>query len=199
MAVLARAPRAERMRLAPNRPRLLESILYLLSEAERRNTYLTQYEIVKALFVADTSHLNNHGRPVTFDNYVAMENGPVASEAYDMLKPDYNWRATLNLDEAPWTRVLSPADGAKSYRYVRQREPNTRKISRTDMEALGEGITLVKAKGFRGVKDWTHRHRAYEAAWREGEGKAFDMDYRLLLDHDDPELLEEIAEASRHI
>lgn len=185
-------------RLQPNRVRIVEAILFLIEEAARRGTYVTQYDIVKSLFIADTKHLNTHGRPVTFDNYVAMENGPVASEAYDMLKPKYDWKGAAGVADSPWHRRPSPVDGPNSYRYTANRSANLRKISKTDVQALEEGLTLVKELKFKGTKDFTHRHKAYEAAWRDNGGKAFDMNYNLLLDEHDPELIDELVDASRH-
>lgn len=198
MSVFASDPREGTIRLNPNRARLLEAILYLIEEAARRQLYVTMYDIVKSLFIADTKHLNLHGRPVTFDNYVAMENGPVASEAYDMLKPTYDWFNRMGLNAAPWSRRRSPSDGPNAFRYDANRPANRKKLSQTDLEALNEGLTLVKSLKFGGVKDFTHRHRAYLGAWKEGAGKVFDMDYRLLLDEDDEELLLELVDASHH-
>lgn len=198
MASYAYNSNTDMIRLTPNRIRLLESILYLLEEATRRHTYLTTYEIVKSLFLADIKHLNAHGRPVTFDNYVAMENGPVASEAYNMLKPTYDWAGAMGLSGAPWSRRRSPADGQNAYRYDAIRESNTKKLSATDLEVLNEGLTLVKSLKFGGVRDFTHRHKAYCSAWKENSGKVFDMDYSLLLDEADEELLHELVDVSLH-
>src|SRR5262245_11655013 len=140
MPIIARSPAAKMPKLTPNRARIVESILFLLEEAKRRGTYVTQYEVVKSLFVADERHIAAYGRPVTFDNYVAMENGPVASEAYDMLKPDYDWLRRTGEKRAPWARGPSPADGKKAFRFTAIRPANLRKLSETDKHALAEGL-----------------------------------------------------------
>jgi hypothetical protein len=55
--------------------RILAAMLFLMNE----HPGLTQCQIVKSIFLADEQHLNTYGRPVTFDNYVAMPRGPVPS------------------------------------------------------------------------------------------------------------------------
>ena len=86
------------MRLKPHYRKILESLIFLISEASKRGHRPTQYDLVKSIFIADLWHMNKHGRPITFDNHVAMEHGPVPSEAYDMLKARYNWKARFGLD-----------------------------------------------------------------------------------------------------
>jgi hypothetical protein len=46
---------------------------------------LTQYFVGKILYLADKAHFLDWGRPVTFDRYVAMKNGPVPSAIRNML------------------------------------------------------------------------------------------------------------------
>jgi Protein of unknown function (DUF4065) len=38
------------------------------------------------IFIADRDHLRRFGRPVTGDAYIAMDNGPVLSRIYDIIK-----------------------------------------------------------------------------------------------------------------
>jgi uncharacterized phage-associated protein len=180
----------EKLRLEPNKTKLLEAILYLIQRGEALGTPLTQYQIVKSLFLADVSHLNVYGRPITFDNYAALEFGPVPVTAYDMLKPEnqHNWL---------WER--EPVT-SRAYRYVRpSRPPNLRKLSGSDRKVLDEALDRVRELGFGGVRDETHAHRAYVEAWeRRGQAASARMQYRLLLESPDDELLEDLVYASRH-
>jgi uncharacterized phage-associated protein len=184
-----------RIRLEPDRRKLLEAILYLMGRGERQGDWLTQYQVVKSLFMADTAHLERYGRPITFDNYVAMDAGPVATEAYDMLKPGYSWRVKFDADGAPWER--EPVEGSRAFRFRPTREPNLRVLSRSDVEALDAALRRVRELGFGGVKDETHTHPAYIAAWEgRGAARAVPMDYALLLP--DAEAIEDLVFASAH-
>lgn len=186
------------VKLQPNRRKLLEAILYLIDRGEREGAPLTQYQIVKSLFLADTAHLNRYGRPITFDNYSALEFGPVPEEAYDMLKPGYSWRVRFETDGPPWERV--PAGRTTAYHYVHpKRPPNLRVLSRSDLQALADALDRVRELGFGGVKDETHTHPAYLEAWeRRGSARRAPIDYARLLEDVDGEMAEDIAFASSH-
>lgn len=177
----------------PDRDVLLEAMLLLLEEAERTKQELTGYEVVKSLFIADLDHLDEHGRPITFDNYWAMEHGPVGDLAYDMLKPDFDW-SVHGMTSAPWTRRRST--GRKAFFSAPRRPANRRYLSKTDVRALLGALTKVRSLEFGGVRKQTHENPAYIAAWGLGEAKAVAMDPRLLFAERDDELIAELAYAS---
>ena len=179
--------------------KLLDVVLFLISDAQRTGSPATQYQIVKSIFVADERHLNDYGRPIAFCNYAAMENGPVPSEAFDLLKADFEWKK-LDLKSAPWKRVPAPHVSKKAFQFKDvTRPPNMKALSETDVEYLREALATIRALGFLGTKDFTHRHIAYRSAWKEDEKrKSFPIDYTLLLKDKDEELLSDIVHASQH-
>ena len=60
----------------------IEAILYIAN----RLSAPTIRDVVKLIFFADKTSLENYGRFVTGDRYVAMRQGPVPSETYNLLK-----------------------------------------------------------------------------------------------------------------
>ncbi len=185
------------MQLTPNRKRILEAILFLIQEGERIGDPVTQYEIVKSLFLADMEHLEQYGRPITFDNYAALEFGPVPVRSYDFLKPDYNGQIDFpNEAWPPWTLEHARA---KAYFYRGpKRNPNLRLLSETDVAALSAALEEVKDLKFGGVVDKTHKNPAYVAAWgRRGDKRSAPIDYMQLMAEPDPELLSNLIDASR--
>lgn len=58
----------------------LETVLYVA------NKTTDLFHIVKILYYADKLHLEAEGTQITGDYYVAMEDGPVPSGAYDLIK-----------------------------------------------------------------------------------------------------------------
>lgn len=188
-------------KLRPNYRKILEAILYLINEAERRGVYVTEYDIVKSVFLSDVAHLNRFGRPITFDNFLAMEHGPVPSATRDVLREDFKSQIHFNEQWPPWDREKSPADGPNAFRFVHpKRKDDSRVLSETDRAELSEALAIVKSLKFAGVKDQTHKHKAYTEAWaRRGTLKASEIDYALLLEEADPDLVEDLVYSSKRV
>ena len=186
--------------LQPNRKKIVESILFLIEEAEHRGTHVTTYDIVKSIFVADVSHLNTYGRPVTFDNYYAMKDGPVPSDAYNMLL-DEPYEFAKEVEGWPlWHKESSPQDGANVFKYVRpKRSPNKRVLSDTDISALTASLSIIKAQTFSDTRDMTHEYAAYKEAWEaRGDKQSVHMSYELLIDTKDADVASDVAHASHY-
>lgn len=190
------APKAE---LTPNRKKIIESILLLIEEAAKAGFKLTQYDIVKSIFIADLWHLKKYGRPISFDNYAALPFGPVPRETYDILKPSYDGVRHFGGEWPFWDRISCPERGDKSFEYRNARRPaNRRRLSQTDVNELQDAFQFVRTEGFSGVKDWTHMHKAYTSAWNSrGEKKSSPMDYHLLDEGLDAEMVGNLVHASR--
>lgn len=60
----------------------IHTILYIANRLEKPNFH----SIAKILYFSDKMHLQNYGRFILNDDYVAMKHGPVPSTVYDMLK-----------------------------------------------------------------------------------------------------------------
>ena len=185
--------------LRPNHRKILEAILYLIENASARSLYVTQYDIVKSLFVADLFHLEKYGRPVTFDNYSAMEFGPVPREAYDMLKPSYDGKRFFGDPWPLWDRMQSPRDGKKAFKFINPKRPsNPNRLSESDLDELRDALTIVKQLGFGGLVDWTHKNPSYVAAWKPAGGKgSYPMEYALLSNCLEDDMVADLAHASK--
>lgn len=182
------------MKLKPNTAKIVEAILYLIEQGQKAGRAPTQYQIVKALFLADVSHLQKWGRPVTFDNYVAMRYGPVPSSAYDMLKETFTGAGVAGWPL--WER--KPKKNGIAEFAEPTRKPNLRKLSKSDVASLDDAFAQVLPMSFDDLVKMTHKHPAWVAAWKDdGEAKSFPMDYLLLIDKDE-ETLHDIAFVSRH-
>lgn len=183
------------IQLKEDRKKIQEAILYVMSLADG----LTQYDVAKTLFLADRSHLNKYGRPITFDNYVAMEHGPVPSLAYDALKPNWDFKARFGCDR-PWMSNPDPQN-PKANRFTPKREPDLRYLSRTDIEELRKALGTVQSLTFGQLRRLTHEDPAYVEAWeseRRGSKAAEPMRLPLLIEEDGEELAADLAYISSH-
>ncbi|UDL96150.1 SocA family protein [Lichenihabitans sp. PAMC28606] len=187
--------------LRANYRKTVEVILFLIEEAERKGVYVTTYDILKTIFVADVSHINNYGRPVSFDNYYAMKDGPVPSAAYELLGDERPEKYGHVHGEWPlWQKEASPSDGNGVVKFVRpKRSANTRLLSETDISALREAMSLIKAQSFTETRDMTHEYPAYIEAWQEkGDKKSYLMDFSLLVEEKDDDFVSDVVHASHY-
>ncbi len=56
--------------------------------AQKENQKFDKIKALKLIWLADKLHLLRYARPITFDDYFAMDNGPVASNVKNILTPD---------------------------------------------------------------------------------------------------------------
>ena len=188
------------VKLEPNRIRAVQAICYLLTLSKERSVQMTQYTIVKSLFLADRMHLNRFGRPITFDNYVAMENGPVPSFCYNLLKGEIDPKS-IELSKLPWKREYAPSISKNAYLYTLSgnRHFDFDELSQSDLDALFEALTVVSSLSFQQLRKLTHDDPAYVNAWEsDGGRKAYPMSYGLLFEAPDFERAEDLAFASKH-
>ena len=166
-----------------------------LAEKERRR--VTQYDILKSLFLADKIHLNKYGRPVTFDNYVAMRAGPVPSLAYDFLKEDKTALTKNCIKSTPWDREFS--GGGKFVYSNANLIPYHGVLSDSDKDALYQAYNVISSLNFAQIRRLTHEEPAYIEAWKDSENrKAFGMSVGMLFDPPDFEQAEAVAFLSKH-
>lgn len=189
----------EHVQMQPNVDRIVAALYFVMAEAQRRRRNVSQYDLVKTLFLADRAHLNDWGRPVTFDNYCAMFHGPVPSLSYDLLKGNEKAFRDYHLYSVPWkavpyknsTKHFLPADDALDPEEF---------LSESDIEALRDALGVVQSLGFAQIRRLTHDDPAYVDAWREDGGRAaYDMKLGLLFDDPNFEQAETLAEYSSYV
>lgn len=187
--------------MTPNAPRIVETILLIVAEAQGRGVPVTQYDVVKTLFLADRAHLNAFGRPITYDNYVAMLHGPVPSLAYDFLREDTPAMRRYSISSFPWDRRPAPELGKKCFSYENpQREVDQDVLSPSDMYETRAALTVVMTLGFKQIRKLTHEDQAYTDAWEDSQERAqFPMSYSLLFDTPNPTIARELSFLSEHV
>ena len=65
-----------------NESKAVEALVFIA----KRWPGITPFYLSKVLFFADRDHLRMYGRPILGDSYIAMDNGPVPSRVYDIVK-----------------------------------------------------------------------------------------------------------------
>lgn len=192
--------KAPRVTLIPNMDKILDAVCYVIFEAKNRNSELTQYDIVKTLFLADKAHLNKYGRPITFDNYFAMNHGPVPTTTYDLLKENKRTLNKHDIDVLPWKRTKKEGHNHYKYSLKSRKTPDFESLSQSDKDALKNALITVKSLTFGQIRKLTHEDSAYEEAWDEDNPaqKSHRMSYGMLFESPNFEAAEHIEFLSKH-
>lgn len=65
-----------------NEEKAIQSVLYVANRLKRKDFH----KIFKILYFADREHFSKYSRSITEDTYIAMKDGPVPSNLYDIFK-----------------------------------------------------------------------------------------------------------------
>ena len=65
-----------------NESKTINAVLYISEKLKRKDFH----KIFKILYFSDREHLSTYGRTITGDTYIAMADGPVPSNLYDIFK-----------------------------------------------------------------------------------------------------------------
>lgn len=122
-----------------------EVILYIAQRAKNP----TLHTICKIMYFADKLHLNEFGRFITGDTYIAMDYGPVPSHAYDYLK---------EVRKAGHDNEIE----MRGYYVLPRRKPALDKLSESDVECLDEALRKYGDLSFGQLTDASH-----DKAWQQ--------------------------------
>jgi len=129
----------------------INAVLYISKNLKRSDLH----KIFKVLYFADREHLAEYGRPITGDNYIAMSDGPVPSKLYDILK---SIRGDSYFIDEKFSSLISftSRDIIEA-----TKEPNLKKLSRTDLDHINKSLSLYGDLSWDEVKEKSHDY-----AWR---------------------------------
>ncbi|WP_181176667.1 Panacea domain-containing protein [Mesorhizobium sp. B1-1-9] len=143
------------MKFTVDKPKAIEAIVYVAS----RMPGIGRFHASKALYFAELEHLRTYGRPVFGDRYIAMDNGPVPSFAYDALK------GTVGPDDKALIDGAVLVESQATYpKYKAARAPNLSLFSKSDIECLEKGIDHIRNRSFGSISDETHGHTGWKKA-----------------------------------
>lgn len=103
-----------------------QAAAYLLRRHKGR---MSKGILIKLLYLADRELLAKRGQPLTGDQPVSMENGPVLSKTYDLMKG-----AALE-DRAYWEQYVSDARKGESEIMLKQ-QAGTDQLSKSELDTL---------------------------------------------------------------
>ena len=135
-----------------DKTKALNAVLYVANRVQRKDFH----KIFKIIYFADRQHLNDWGKPITGDTYIAMEAGPVPSRMYDMLK------IVRGDSYLPDTEGLGNYFKVENWMYVTPlQDADLHKLSRNEQEALDNSIAEYASLSYDEIKEKSH-----DVAWR---------------------------------
>lgn len=160
-----------------DKEKAIEALVYVAS----RNPGVGRFHIAKILYFAELFHIQTYGRPIVGDRYIAMENGPVPSFAYDVLRGTISPEIRSLADGA-----LVPIDRFRHPAYEAGREPHLEYFSKSDLDCLERAIAHCCERSFGSISDETHKHKAWADANLNGS-----MRWEDILDGSDADVIED--------
>lgn len=151
-----------------------------------QNKKLTCGQIARILYLADTQHMNEYGRPLYGENYLALPNGPTPAFLKDFLE-DNVYFSSEPVQKQRYH--FSIDDGVVECRM----KPNMDKMSKSDSIALNIAGWLVSEKNPR--VEGLYFNKAFY--WTD---QRYIIDWKLMLDVEHTEeQLEDLHFKSKHI
>jgi uncharacterized phage-associated protein len=136
---------------------------------------INKLKVIKLIFFADRYHLRKYGRPITNDEYFAMEYGPVGSGIKDIAEMNEFW----NSDKYVLSYITAPT----RYDVKSIKDYDCDVFSESDLEALsfawdefGKYDEFKLAEITHQYPEWKRREHALENSKRER------MDYKDFFD-----------------
>jgi len=149
---------------------------------------MTRKKLFKLLYLADREHLFQYARPILKDHYINMDQGPVPSASYDLVKGNLKrWPQSAIDAFSRYVRV--------SGMHVSAGEPaGTDLLSKSDIAALDSVMDRYGARSAEYLSALSHRHRA----WLESQRNR-PIDYALFFDDPEVEGVRELVEHNQPI
>ena len=136
-----------------DRDKALEAILFIAKSLQNS----TFHSISKMFYLSDKLHLQEYGRMIFGDRYIAMEYGPVPSAIYNMMKVAAK-EQSIDVD---WDEIIQEALGVRHGREVLpKRDCDMDMLAESEVECLQKTIAKYGKKTFGELTDITH-----DSAW----------------------------------
>lgn len=154
------------MALRFNERRATEAAARFLKFRGGRMSYL---RLIKLLYLLDREALLRWGRPVTTDRYVSMDNGPVVSRIYNLIREE----PTPGTDPV-WRHFIS---APSNYEVSLVAEPEIDELSPAEESLIGEVFAKYGTLCRWELVDLSHDL----AEWQDPKGSAIPIEYRDIL------------------
>ena len=123
--------------------------------------FLGKVKLMKLIYFLDFIHVKKYGVPVTFDNYVNLEHGPIPSGVLNLVNS-----AIYDIDNSALsdTILFERPEGTEMCRIIPQRKFNERDkryFTDTELEVMSEVVRRFGEKNTKFIENASHK----ESPW----------------------------------
>ncbi len=138
-------------------------------------------KLLKLLYIADRQALCEWGIPVSHDNYVSMDNGPVLSQTYNLVKEGGR----------VWSEYISAPFGDYEIELTGEQPPKSKKLSRAEEKMLRSVFEQFGHKNRWDLVDYVHTF----PEWRDPHGSCIPIQVEEILQamNESPEAVKAIV------
>jgi hypothetical protein len=126
------------------------------------------------LYIADRKALVEWHRPITGDSFWSLENGPIVSRIYDLIRGKI-----FGPEMEIWRTVFNPR-GGDTVSLKEGVKPNTKPLSRREKEALKEAYARIQPLSIGEVIDLVHKF----PEWRNPGKSSLPIDPKTIFYHE---------------
>ena len=142
-------------------PKLKAILLYFTENTNTR--FLGKVKLMKLIYFLDFLHLKTYGSPITYDDYINLEHGPIPSTIKNLIDS-----ADDDIDNSILADTVSieKSDELNIRRIIPKRkltERDRQYFSETELDILNKVCRRFGEKNTKYIEDESHK----EAAWRE--------------------------------
>jgi len=122
------------------KPRKAMQAVGVLIDNER-SKQMSYYRVLKLLYIADREYLAETGRPITGGRYVAMDQGPLNSPLYDLIKKERTeypeWSKFFRTEGRNLEMLDNPGNEELSRREIRKLLDVAKRLEDRDDDEIG--------------------------------------------------------------
>ncbi|MDE0527407.1 MAG: Panacea domain-containing protein [Truepera sp.] len=139
----------------------LAALLFTVKRCKELGHVPNKHKVLKLLYFAEKSHLENYGRLIMGDDYYALEYGPVPTRVYNAIKTEASERICGRSDPCLNERVECCLK-VTGNRLDALCEPNLDDLSESDVDHLSASVTQYGGLSFDQLSGLSH-----DDAWKQ--------------------------------
>jgi uncharacterized phage-associated protein len=169
--------------------KMIQAVGVLLRQARGR---MGQLRLLKLLYIADRQHLQAFQRPIVGTRLVAMKNGPLHSEVYDLVKGEH-------VAEPLWSEYIR----REGYEVELSKDPGVSELSAAEVRTLTTTFDRYQTLGEWDLAEVTHDFPEWiESYPDQSENTSHTIPFDSLLNaiglqKDKPAILNDLQETAR--